>query len=215
MSSSTIPISNSGPSNSTAATSQPQFYSSPALQAFWARLSGSIRQAFALRRPWLELVDRTAISRPDTLSTAVSRIRKNYTYFRINYLTILGAVQAFSLLTHPFSLLLLLTLLAAWLFLYIFRSSDQPVTIYGRTFTDRETLGLLILFTVIVVFLTSIGSLIMSATLVGVIIVCVHGAFRVPEDLFLDHQDQAVGANVLFPFMSGAASSAAAVAARV
>ncbi|KAL7228171.1 hypothetical protein ACSBR2_006981 [Camellia fascicularis] len=67
---------------------------------------------------------------------------------------------------------LAISLLTAWLFLYLFRPSDQPVTIFGRSFSDHETLGLLILVTVIVIFLTSVGSLLLSATLVMVGIVC-------------------------------------------
>ncbi len=41
-------------------------------------------------------------------------------------------------------------------------------------------------------------------------IVCVHGSFRDPEDLFLDDQESS-GAG-LFSFIGGAASSAAAAA---
>lgn len=50
-----------------------------------------------------------------------------------------------------------------------------------------------------------------SALLVGLAIVCAHGAFRVPEDLFLDEQEP-VNAGFL-SFLGGAASSAAAAAA--
>lgn len=117
---------------------------------------------------------------------------------------------ALSLLSHPFSLLTLLTLLAAWLFLYFFRPSDQPLIIYGRTFSSRETLFGLVILTVVVIFLTSVGSLLISTILVGLGIVCAHGAFRVPEDLFLDDQD--TGGSGLFSYV-GAASSAAAAAA--
>lgn len=47
----------------------------------------------------------------------------------------------------------------------------------------------------------------MSSVLIGFGIVCVHGAFRDPEDLFLDDQDLA--GSGLFSFLGGAASSAA------
>ncbi|KAI3474246.1 hypothetical protein Pfo_029034 [Paulownia fortunei] len=101
---------------------------------------------------------------------------------------------AISLLTNPLSLILLAGLLAAWLFLYLFRqSSDPPLTFFGRQFSDRETLLFLIVSTVVVIFLTSVGSVLVSALMVGVGIVCVHGAFRVPEDLFLDEQSRREG----------------------
>ncbi|KAJ8434445.1 hypothetical protein Cgig2_025415 [Carnegiea gigantea] len=185
--------------------------STPAFRAFLSRLTTSIRHGFAQRRPWYELVDRSAFARPDNLTEAATRIRKNAAYFRVNYLTLLAAVLAFSLVSHPFSLLLLLSLLAAWCFLYLFRPSDQPLVILGRTFSDRETLGILVVSTIVLIFLTTVGSLLISASLVGVAIVCVHGAFRIPEDLFLD--DQEPGSAGFLSFLGGAASSAAAAAA--
>uniref|UniRef100_A0A7N0ZUP5 PRA1 family protein n=1 Tax=Kalanchoe fedtschenkoi TaxID=63787 RepID=A0A7N0ZUP5_KALFE len=169
--------------------SDQQPVATPAFRVFLSRLSSSVRQGFARRRPWLEMVDRTAMSRPENLSEAISRIRRNYAYFRVNYITLLAAVLAVSLLSNPFSLLLLLGLLGGWLFLYFFRPSDQPLVVLGRTFSEWETLGGLVVLTIVVVFLTSVGSLLISALLVGVAIASVHGAFRVPEDLFLDEQE--------------------------
>ncbi|KVI09978.1 PRA1 family protein B3-like [Cynara cardunculus var. scolymus] len=201
-----LPVSNPQATTTTQTTS----IATPALRSFISRLSSSIRQSFSQRRPWYELVDRSAFSRPVSLSDATSRVRKNFSYFRINYSALLAAVLAFSLLSHPFSLIILLCLLGAWLFLYLFRPSDQPLVMFGRTFSDRETLLILIVFTIIVVFLTSIGSLVISALMVGLAIVCVHGAFRDPEDLFLDDQDQATAG--LLSFLGGATSSAAAAA---
>lgn len=151
------------------------------------------------------------MARPDSISDAASRVRKNYTYFRVNYLSLLALVLALSLLSHPFSLLLLLCLLGAWLFLYFFRPSDQPLVIAGRAFSELETLGILVVLTIVIVFLTSVGSLLISALLIGVAIVCAHGAFRVPEDLFLDDQEPSNAG--FLSFLGGAASSAAAAAA--
>ncbi|KAE9451519.1 hypothetical protein C3L33_16570, partial [Rhododendron williamsianum] len=202
----TLPISNP-------AQSQPPISATatPAFRAFLTRISSSFRHLSSNRRPWPELLDRSSLSRPDSLSEAASRIRKNSSYFRVNYLTLIALVLSLSLLSHPFSLLVLLSLLAAWLFLYLFRPSDQPLVVLGRTFSDRETLGVLVLSTVVVVFLTSVGSLLISALLVGIGIVCAHGAFRVPEDLFLD--DQEAASTGFMSFLGGAASSAAAAAA--
>ncbi|XP_062173107.1 PRA1 family protein B3-like [Alnus glutinosa] len=211
----TLPISNpqtTGESQqSTTTTPTPTPTPFLRVRTFITRLFGYTRRALSNRRPWIELVDRNSFSRPDSLSEATSRVRKNFSYFRINYLTLLALVLAVSLLYHPFTLLLLLSLLAAWLFLYAYRPSDQPLVILGRTFSDGETLIGLILLTVIVVFLTSAGSLLISAGMVGMAIVAAHGAFRVPEDLFLDDQDPS-GSSGLFSYIGGVASSAAATA---
>lgn len=205
----TIPI--SAPQSAAAPAQTQAAIATPAFRAFISRLSSSIRQGLSQRRPWSELLDRTSFSRPDTLSEAASRVRKNFSYFRVNYVTLLAVVLAFSLLSHPLSLLVLLALLGAWVFLYLFKPSDQPVVIFGRNFSDREMLGILVVSTIVVVFLTSVGSLLISALLVGLALVCTHGAFRVPEDLFLDDQEPANAG--FLSFLGGAASSAAAAAA--
>ncbi|XP_057804714.1 PRA1 family protein B3-like [Salvia miltiorrhiza] len=202
----TLPISNPQ------SESQPPI-ATPAFRAFISRLNANIRNGLAQRRPWLELVDRSSFSRPDSLTDAASRIRKNFSYFRVNYVSLVALSLALSLLSHPGSLLVLLALLAAWVFLYLFRPADQPLVLGGRTFSDRETLGVLVVSTIVVVFLTSVGSLLISALLLGLAVVCTHGAFRMPEDLFLDDQEQ-VNTGFL-SFLGGAASSAAAAAAPV
>ncbi|XP_006663149.2 PRA1 family protein B2-like [Oryza brachyantha] len=178
-----------------------------ATRAFLSRLLDSVKRALSGARPWPELVDRTALSRPDSLSDATARLRKNLAYFRVNYAAIVALSLAASLLAHPFSLAALLALLAAWCFLYLLRPADAPpLAAFGRTFSDRETLGGLIVASTFVVFLTSVGYLIFSALTLGAALVCAHGAFRVPEDLFLDEPDQANGgASVnLLSFVSNA-----------
>lgn len=191
----------------------------PAFRAFINHITDTVRNGLANRRPWAELVDRSAFSKPDSISDATLRIRKNYAYFKINYLSLVAVVLGFSLITNPFSLLILAALLAAWLFLYLFRPSDPPLVLFGRQFSERETLGALLISTVVVVFLTSVGSVLVSALMVGVAIICTHAAFRVPEDLFLDEQD--APSTGFLSFLTGGASSVAAtvtapaVAARV
>ncbi|CAN4106175.1 unnamed protein product [Withania somnifera] len=182
----------------------------PAFRSFINHISTTVQTGFANRRPWSELLDRSAFSKPESFSDATLRIRKNYSYFRINYLSLLAVVLAFSLITNPFSLLLLSVLLAAWLFLYLFRPSDPPLVLFGRQFSGRETLGLLIVSSVVVIFLTSVGAVLVSALMVGLGIVCTHAAFRIPEDLFLD--DQESPATGFLSFLSGSAANAAAVA---
>ncbi|KAJ7959897.1 PRA1 family protein, partial [Quillaja saponaria] len=123
-----------------------------------------------------------------------------------NYLILLALVLAFSLLSHPVSLFLLVSLIAAWIQLYVLRPSDQPLVIFGRTITNFETLIGLTLITVVVVLLTSVISLLLSAVTMWLGTVSAHGAFRVPEDLFLDEQEPL--ASGLFSFVGGPTSSA-------
>lgn len=81
---------------------------------------------------------------------------------------------------------------------------------FGRQFSDVETLGCLILTTFFVVFLTSIGSILMSALAVGAGIVGAHGALRQTEDLFLEEQEGG-GATAGSLWSSGGANPSAAV----
>ncbi|PSS23852.1 PRA1 family protein [Actinidia chinensis var. chinensis] len=204
-----IPITN--PQTNTAAAQSQLPIATPAFRAFISHINDTVRNGLAQRRPWAELVDRSAFSKPESVSDATLRIRKNYAYFRVNYLTCLAAVLALSLLTNPFSLLTLLALAAAWLFLYLFRPSDPPLVVFGRTFSERETLGVLIVASVVVIFLTSVGSVLISAFMVGFAIICAHSAFRAPEDLFLDDQEPA--STGFLSFLSGSGSNAAVSAA--
>ncbi|GFP99378.1 pra1 family protein b4, partial [Phtheirospermum japonicum] len=105
--SSTLPISNPKSDNS---------QQSSAVRPFFSNISETVQYGLSNRRPWPELLDRSAFSKPESISKATVRIHKNYNYFRINYLTVITAVLAVSLLTNPLSLILL----AAWLFLYLF-----------------------------------------------------------------------------------------------
>ncbi|OAY69049.1 PRA1 family protein B4 [Ananas comosus] len=117
---------------------------------------------------------------------------------------------AISLLAHPFSLALL-SPPRAWCFLYLFARRRPPRLLAAPS--RRETSA------------PSSSSpssssshlrriLIISALMLGAALVCAHGAFRVPEDLFLDEPEPAGGAAAgLLSFLGGAASSAAAAAA--
>ncbi|KAG5095453.1 hypothetical protein JHK84_051041 [Glycine max] len=170
-------------------TTEPPPQPQPPQSAFRFLLSfatDNLRHKLSNRRPWPELLDHTAMSKPLSFSEATLRIRHNISYFRINYYIVVSLILAVSLLTSPFSLVLLLGLLASWLFLYLLRPADRPLQLLGRTFSDFETLSLLLATTFVLLFLTSLGSLLVTAFSVSVALVAAHAALRVPEDLFLD-----------------------------
>ncbi|CAA3016752.1 PRA1 family protein B3-like [Olea europaea var. sylvestris] len=186
---------------------------SAAIGAYITTISDILRSAVTRRRPWFELFDLSTISRPSSLSDATVRGRKNLSYFCANYATMLVTVLAFSLLSHPLSLLTLVSLIAAWLLLYIFRPPDQQLVIFNRTISHRDALWILIAFTFSVIFFTSVGSLLMSSTLIGFGIVCVHAVFRDPEDLFLD--DTVLANSGLFSVVLNGSAAAPTVVSKV
>ncbi|KAE8711546.1 hypothetical protein F3Y22_tig00110287pilonHSYRG00062 [Hibiscus syriacus] len=58
---------------------------------FLTRISGPVCLTLSHCRPWTDLIDRTALAKPASFSDAISRIRKNFFYFRANYLAIMAA----------------------------------------------------------------------------------------------------------------------------
>ncbi|KAL3700014.1 hypothetical protein R1sor_018036 [Riccia sorocarpa] len=182
----------------------------PAARAFLSHVTEAGRFALAQKRPWSEMFDRNAFAKPESFSEAVTRIRKNLGYFRINYLICLLAVVTVFLITHLGSLLCLLVIVAAWGYLYMVRR--EPLVLWGRSFSEREILVLMTVITVVGFFLTDVGSLLISSLLVGIAIISAHGAFRVPDDLFLDDQEAPGG---LFSFLGPATSQPPVIVSHV
>ncbi|KAG0588612.1 hypothetical protein M758_2G210100 [Ceratodon purpureus] len=166
----------------------------PQQATFWV-LAGKAQDAFNLalaqKRPWAEVADRTQMAKPESFSEAVTRARKNWFYFRINYSLIMTGVVALSLVLHPGSLFFLAALLAGWTYLYLVRT--EPLVAFGRTFSEREVLTGMSLFTVIMIFMTNVGSILITALMIGAAVCFAHGAYRVPDDLFLDEQETTGG----------------------
>ncbi|KAH7277218.1 hypothetical protein KP509_39G040500 [Ceratopteris richardii] len=173
-----------------------------AFRGFLGRISENWQHAVSQSRPWRELVDRTSFAKPDSLSDATGRIRKNVAYFRLNYAILFTAVLALTLISNPASLFLLCGLLAAWIFMYVLRTT--PLVLFNRTFNEREVLVLMGLLSIIVVFMTNVGSVLITAAMLGAAIICVHAAFRVPDDFFLDEEVPASGG--LLSFLTTGAS---------
>lgn len=82
--------------------------------------------------------------------------------------------------------------------------------VFGHTLSNSEMLAILVGATVVVMFFTSVASLLISATLVSGAIVCVHGAFRDPVDLFSDEQERVSSAG-FFSIANGASASITSV----
>jgi len=131
------------------------------------------------------MVDRTAFSKPAHLSEAWTRVQKNLAYYRTNYLLFFLAVMAVTFLTQPSQLLWTGLLLAAWVYLFLVRTA--PLVINGREYSEREKLlGMSAATFVVVFFLTNVGANVLYGSAVSLLVMGLHGAFREPDDLFLD-----------------------------
>lgn len=156
------------------------------------KLSETAKHVLSQRRPWSEITDRTAYGKPDSLADATSRIRKNLTYFKVNYVLFVLGMLILCLLTHPVSMFLLLALGTTWVYLFVVRT--EALVIQGRQVSDREKLiGMSGLSIVVIFFLSSVGSVLFMGLGLGLLGVASHGAMRVPDDLFLDDSAESEG----------------------
>lgn len=178
-------------STSPAGTTATGITTTPAARAFFTHVTEASKLALAQRRPWSEMIDKNSFAKPENFTEALTRVRKNLGYFRVNYLLLLLAFVALSLITHIGSLLTLIVIVTAWGYLYMVRR--DPLVMWGRTFNEREIFVLMTVLTVAAFLLTNVASLIIYALLVGGAVISAHGAFRVPDDLFLDDQETSGG----------------------
>ncbi|KAJ3692000.1 hypothetical protein LUZ60_012350 [Juncus effusus] len=148
------------------------------------------RSALATRRPWKELADFHSFSFPPrSFSPLVARFKTNLTSFSMNYTIILLFVVFVSLIWHPFSLIVFLVCMVAWLFLYFLR--DEPLVLFGRTIGDGLVLIFLSVVTLVLLLLTHATMNILIALLVGVVVVLIHAAVRNTEEAYDNLEDYA------------------------
>lgn len=173
-----------------------------AVMALFTRLKDVGSSMFSERKPWAELADRTSFGKPGSITEATSRLKKNALYFRINYLIIMMGVTALCMVLNPSSLVVLAMLGLLWLYLFVVRQA--PLVLGGRTFSNQEKfVAMGVISVVVIFFLTSVGTLLFTAIGISVALISLHGAFRVPDDLFLDESEMERGG--LFSFLTARA----------
>ncbi|XP_065849328.1 PRA1 family protein F3-like [Euphorbia lathyris] len=140
-----------------------------------------LESSLGTRRPWKELMNISSCNIPADFDESLDRIRTNISYFRYNYIIIILSILFLSLLWHPISLIVFILMMSAWLFLYFLR--DDPLIMFGVLMDDKMVMGVLLGVTVVLLFFTDVTNNIVSALVLGVGVVCVHGGFRKVDDL--------------------------------
>lgn len=142
----------------------------------------NVRSGLAMRRPWKQMLDLSSFNFPRKLATVITRIRANTVYFQTNYTIVVLFSVFLSLIWNPFSLLILLALLGAWLFLYFLR--DEPLAVFDHEIDHRIVLIVMSVLTLSILFLTDAKLNIAVAIVAGTAAVLSHAAVRKTEDLY-------------------------------
>ncbi|KAL5728809.1 hypothetical protein ACHQM5_001849 [Ranunculus cassubicifolius] len=146
-----------------------------------------MRSGLATRRPWREMITNLHyLNFPHSFTEAITRIKSNLSYFRMNYAIIVLALLFLSLLWHPISLIVFIVMLCLWLFLYFLR--DEALVIFHRTINDRWVLIVLSVVTFVALLLTGATGNILISLAVGIVVVGLHAAVRKTDDLFVDEE---------------------------
>lgn len=163
-------------------------------------------------KPWSELMDRTAFAKPAGMAEATGRMRKNVAYFKVNYGIVGVGTTALVMFLNPWSLIVLAFLALVWGYAYVIRTG--PLVLGGRELSDREKFLALSGGSLVVIFLlTSVGSTLFYALGLSALLVGLHAAMRVPDDLFLDEVPEQQSGGFLSLLTGGSRPAAAAVVA--
>lgn len=168
-------------SSSAAAAGAPQFGGASPLD-FISRAKALGASALSTRRPWRELADPGALAVPRGLGDAYARARANLAHFSMNYAIVVLAVVFVSLLWHPWSLVVFLACMVAWLFLYFLRDVPLQVSAGRAVIGDGVVLAALSGITLVLLLLTGATANILGSLLVGVVLVLVHALLHRPAD---------------------------------
>ncbi|XP_024972842.1 PRA1 family protein F3-like [Cynara cardunculus var. scolymus] len=173
-----VTIGSTIPTTSTCGDLKVRLIASPAKLRF--------QTAFGTKRMWKEMFNLHSINLPHGFSDAISRIKTNVGYFRMNYTLFTFIVLFLSLLWHPISLIALT--IASWLFCnFILR--DESLLIFNRTVDDRVGLAILSIVTFVLMVLDEAMMNVLVSVSIGAAVAVVHTVLRKTEDLSLDENN--------------------------
>lgn len=152
------------------------------------RVKSRTQSIYATRRQWRELLAHpSSYAIPQGFADLSTRLKRNLSYFRVNYAMIVLLVLFLSLIYHPISMIVFTVIFAFWFLLYFFR--DEPIVLFNRVVDDRIVLAALGIVTVVSLVLTSAWLNVLVSVSIGAAAVVLHAAFRMTEDLFLDEDE--------------------------
>lgn len=150
-----------------------------------AKIKENANHLLETKKPMSEFLDRSAMSKPATVSEGMTRLQKNMAYYRTNYFIFFLGTMALTFLMHPGALIWTSLLLVMWIYLFLVHTG--PLVIGGREYNDREkVMGASAVSFFVVFFLTSVATTALYGASLSMGLIAVHAAFREPDDLFID-----------------------------
>lgn len=117
------------------------------------------------------------MSKPE-MADLFERVKENAEYYAFNYLVILLVMSALTVLTSPLAFLGGLFIVMAYFYLYFL--NPEPVTFLGITFDNNIKAAFIMLFSLVILWLTGAGATFTGLLLVVGIIAVTHAAVRRP-----------------------------------
>merc|ERR1739848_766506 len=126
-------------------------------------------------KSWMEFFNVSTVTMPKNVGEAVSGTRKNWDYFRVNYIVCLVLTM---LVRSLYSFLLVVFLALCWSWVTWLRpNATGPLKVFGKEYQPMEQRIILGVFSFVMVFFFSNAfSALFTAGLCGVFIVVAHGS---------------------------------------
>lgn len=145
----------------------------PSLDTFKERM-GSV---WSRSRPWAEFANTAQMNKPH-FSELFDRVKENIEYYAFNYLVILLCLSALTILTSPLAFLGGLFIVLAYVYLYFL--NPEPIVIAGISLDNNVKAVLIMIFSLIMLWLTGAGATFTTLVVVVALISLTHAAIRRP-----------------------------------
>lgn len=140
-------------------------------------LKSRMGDVWSRSRPWSEFACTAQMTRPE-FADLFDRIRENAEYYAFNYLVILLVMSGLTILTSPLAFMGGLFIVFAYFYLYFL--NPEPFVMGGLTLDNNIKAVFIMLFSLIVLWLTGAGATFTVLVVVVGIIALTHAAIRRP-----------------------------------
>jgi PRA1 family protein 1 len=140
-------------------------------------LKNRVGDVWTRSRPWSEFANTSQMSKPE-FSELLERVKENAEYYAFNYLVILLLMSGLTIITSPLAFLGGLFIVGAYFYLYFL--NPEPIVALGITLDNNVKAAAIMLFSLVVLWLTGAGATFTGLLVVVGIIAVSHAALRKP-----------------------------------